>query len=103
MLAIDSAPDVLRVINALLALISLIGMATLYPWWVTRPRAERFLLLSLMALVAVTGYASVEAFIMDVPPGARVLLYTPALLYCLYGVVGTYRKIQKYRKDDDRS
>lgn len=99
---VDSFPDILRFINALMALLSLIGMAMLYHWWASRPRAERFLLMALMALVAVTGYASLEALIMDVPPGARVVFYTPALLYCLYGVIGTYRKIRKYRKEEER-
>lgn len=102
-MAIDNIPDVLRLINALLAGLSLVGMCSLYSWWVTRPRAERFILLSLMFLVIVTGYGSLEALLMDVPPGARVVFYTPALLYCLYGVVSLYRKVHKYQKEDDRS
>ena len=98
---VDSLPDVLRLANAIIAILSLIGMTMLYHWWASRPRAERFLLLALMALVAVTGYGSLEALIMDVPPGARVVFYTPALLYCLYGIVGLYRKIRKYRKEEE--
>ena len=94
--------DAIRLLNATTALVCLIFMWRLYPWWITRSRPERFVLASLFVLAMVTGYGSVEAYMTDVPPGARVVLYTPALFICLYGLVGLNRRVRKYRKEEKK-
>lgn len=87
--------DFVRILNVGLAVVCIIAMWGLFRWWLSKPRHERFLLLSLLFMVVVTGYGSLEALLADAPPGARVILYTPALLYCLYGTMSAYRKYKR--------
>lgn len=94
--------DLFRLLNAITALVCLIFMRRLYPWWMTRARPERFVFASLIILIMVTGYGSVEAYLMDVPPGARVVLYTPSLFICLFGLIGLSRRVRKFRKEEKK-
>lgn len=94
--------DIFRLVNAVMAFVCLVFMWRLYPWWMTRTRPERFVLASLIILVMVTGYGSVEAYMMDVPPGARVVLYTPSLFICLFGLMGLSKRVRQYRKEEKK-
>ena len=94
--------DFFRLLNATTALVCFVFMLRLYPWWITRTRPERFVLASLIVLLMVTGYGSVEAYMTNVPPGARVLLYTPALFICLYGLIGLSRRVRKFRREEKK-
>lgn len=95
-----------RVFNILLVLAYFSYMVVLRGWWATRPREERIILISHPILLLVTAYASIEGLVQGLSAGARVFLYTPSLILCLFGLVTLNSKIRYFKKreeeDNDR-
>lgn len=93
--------DVFRIFNVVLIVAYFVYMMSLKSWWATRPREERFILVSHPVLLFVTAYSSVEGIVQDLSPGARVFLYTPSLILCVFGLMALNHKIRTIRKREE--
>lgn len=93
--------DAFRIFNVFLIAVYFVYMLRLKSWWATRPREERFILVSHPVLLFVTAYSSIEGIMQDLSPGGRVFLYTPSLILCVFGLVTLNRKIRTIKKREE--
>lgn len=93
--------DFFRIFNVILIVAYFVYMLSLKSWWATRPREERFILVSHPVLLFVTAYSSVEGIVQDLSPGGRVFLYTPSLILCVLGLMALNHKIRTIRKREE--
>lgn len=75
-----------RCANIVLCVVAVVLMAARFRLWLSLPRSWRAACLGFGALVAVTGYGTVETIIRDVPAGPRTPMFTVALVWIIYGL-----------------
>lgn len=96
----------LRILNLLLVALYFIYLVSLRDWWASRDKEERVILVANPVLLGVTAYASLEGILQNLDPGARVFLYTPSIILCLFGVFLLRSKIRsnnKAREEDKKN
>lgn len=84
--------DILRGLNAAMALYVLVLAALLAPWWARLDMTLRFLLLGMLSLSTVLGWGALESLLRDVPGGSRTIAAVPAHLWTCAGVTLAYLK-----------
>jgi hypothetical protein len=75
-----------RYANVVLCVVAVVLMAVRFRLWLSLPASWRAACLGFGALVATTGYGTVEVILRDTPPGTRVPLVTAALVLVVYGL-----------------
>lgn len=90
--------DLFRILNMSLIVVWFYFMWKLHPWWASRPKEERMLLVCMPLLLLITLFSSGESLAQNVGFGARVLLLTPVLSLLIFSTFKLSRKINKNLK-----
>lgn len=78
--------DLVRLFTIVGSLYCLVQMGLLYHWWTRLPVYLRFMLLSSLIFVVVSGYGVLEAYVLGVPGGPRSLGFLVSVIYCAVGL-----------------
>lgn len=84
--------DYIRMLNAALALSTLVYAWKLRRNFAARPVHDRFFALAGLGCSVILGFGAIEAIIADIPGGARVLLATPFHIWMLAALVMIHGK-----------
>lgn len=91
----DEFYDLVRLLVIVVSLYCLVQIGLLYRWWARQPMYLRFMLLSNLIFVVVSGYGVLEAYVLGVPGGLRSLGILVSVTYCAVGLTLGVRSIDR--------
>ena len=91
----DEFYDLVRLLVIVVSLYCLVQIGLLYRWWARQPMYLRFMLLTNLIFVVVSGYGVLEAYVLGVPGGPRSLGFLVSIIYCAVGLTLGVRSIER--------
>ena len=94
--------DIVRFLNIALIILCFYQMIKIRVWWLSRPKEERLILVTIPLLLLLLLLSSAESIMQNIGFGSRVMLYTPVLILCIFSVVNMSRKVKKIKRKEDQ-